>query len=177
VDDALEPEASTVTLHLNPWASNASDSNDGSSSSRPLKTIQAAFEKMIPIKESGSSVRILFYPGVYRDTLIGTESRPHWRIPDNSAWLILAAQEKGKAIFSGSDVWTGWTNEGSGLWSKAWPYDWGAPGAGNDPFPGALIFQNLQRGENSCLWAVNGWSRIEMTVNNFIFVNCKCTRR
>jgi Right handed beta helix region len=156
LDTGLEPEASVVTLHLNPWASNASDSNDGSSSSRPLKTIQAAFEKMIPIKEAGSSVRILFYPGVYRDTLIGTESRPHWRIPDNSAWLLLVAQEKGKAIFSGSDVWTGWTNQGNGLWSKAWPYDWGAPGAGDDLTPGApdvpelaarreLVFVNGQR--------------------------------
>jgi Right handed beta helix region len=134
----LEPEAaSIVTLHLNPWASNASDSNDGSSSSKPLKTIQAAFDKMIPIKEAGSSVRILFYPGVYRDTLIGSESRQHWMIPDNAAWLLLVAQQKGKAIFSGSDVWTGWTNNGNGLWSKAWPYDWGAPGAGKDPFPGA----------------------------------------
>ncbi len=132
----LEPEATGVTLHLNPWAANASDSNNGSAAN-PLKTIQAAFEKMIPHKEAGTSVRILFYPGVYRDVLVGGESRQFWRIPDNNALLVFAAKEKGKAIFSGSDVWSGWTNEGNGLWSKSWPYDWGAPGAGIDSTPGA----------------------------------------
>jgi Right handed beta helix region len=130
----LESEAfSGVTLHLNPWASNASDSNDGSEVA-PLKSIQGAFEKMIPIKESGQNVRILFYPGVYRDILVGGESRPFWRIPDNNAWLIFAAKEKGAAIISGSDVWTNWTNEGNGLWSKAWTYNWGATGTGNSYF-------------------------------------------
>jgi hypothetical protein len=138
-EETLEDEAFRgVTFHLNPWAANASDSNDGSEAA-PLKTIQAAYDKMIPLKESGQNVRILFYPGVYRDILInGQENlRPFWGIPDNDARLILEAKEKGTAIFSGSDVWTGWRNEGSGLWSKAWPYDWGAPGAGDDPFPGA----------------------------------------
>jgi Right handed beta helix region len=135
--ETLEPEAFTgVTLHLNPRASNASDSNDGSEA-KPLKTIQGAFDKMVALKASGKSVRILFYPGVYRDTLIGSESRQHWMIPDNSASLVFQAKEKGKAIISGSDVWRGWTNNGNGLWSKAWPYDWGAPEAGKDPFPGA----------------------------------------
>jgi hypothetical protein len=137
-DETLEGEAFVgATLHLNPWGSNASDSNDGSAS-KPLKTIQAAFDKMLVLKESGQSVRILFYPGIYRDVLInGEAARTFWRIPDNNAQLVLQAKEKGTAIFSGSDVWTGWTNEGGGLWSKAWPYDWGAPGAGDDLTPGA----------------------------------------
>jgi parallel beta-helix repeat protein len=134
----LEAEATAVTLHLNPWATNASDTNDGSEA-KPLKTIQAAYEKMLPLKEAGTNVRILFYPGVYRDVLInGQENlRPFWGIPNNGATLLLAAKQKGTAIFSGSDVWTGWTNEGNGLWSKAWPYNWGAPGAGDDTTPGA----------------------------------------
>lgn len=133
----LEDEAFTgVILHLNPWGSNASDSNDGSVS-QPLKTMQGAFDKMVALKGSGQNVRILFYSGVYRDTLIGTGNRQHWMIPNNSARLEFVAKEKGKAIFSGSDVWRGWKNEGSGLWSKAWPYNWGAPGAGDDLTPGA----------------------------------------
>ncbi len=133
----LEGQAFTgTTLHLNPWGSNASDNNDGSASS-PLKTIQGAFDKMVPLKEAGQNVRIVFYPGIYRDVLVGTDNRQHWEIPRNNARLQFVAKEKGKAIFTGSDIWTGWTNEGSGLWSKAWPYDWGAPGAGDDPTPGA----------------------------------------
>jgi Right handed beta helix region len=157
-DTGLEDEAfSGVILHLNPWASNASDSNDGSAAN-PLKTIQAAFEKMIPLKESGQNVLILFYPGVYRDILINGEEnlRPFWSIPDNAAQLILQAKEKGKAIFSGSDIWKNWTDEGNGFWSKTWNYNWGAPGAGDDTFPGApdvselaarreLVFVNGQR--------------------------------
>jgi parallel beta-helix repeat protein len=136
-ETGLEGEAfSGVVLHLNPWGANASDSNDGSAA-KPLKTIQGAFDKMIPLKESGQNVLILFYPGVYRDILIGTQSRQHWMIPDNAAQLVLQAKEKGKAIFSGSDVWQDWTNEGNGFWSKTWNYNWGAPGAGVDSFPGA----------------------------------------
>jgi parallel beta-helix repeat protein len=138
LEETFQDEAfSGVTLHLNPWGSNANDTNDGSAS-KPLKTIQAAFDKMIPLKESGQNVRILFYPGVYRDILINGQEdvRPFSSIPDNNAQLVLQAKEKGTAIFSGSDVWTDWTNEGGGLWSKAWPYDWGASGTGNSYFSG-----------------------------------------
>jgi Ricin-type beta-trefoil lectin domain-like/Right handed beta helix region len=124
-----------TTLHLNPFAANAKDSNNGSEAS-PLKTMQAAFEKMIPIKQAGTSVRILFYPGVYRDFVIGGDARPHWRIPNNSARLEFVAKEKGKTIITGSDVWTGWVSEGNGVWSKAWSYDWGASGTGNTYYGG-----------------------------------------
>jgi hypothetical protein len=129
----LNTEAFTgVTLHLNPSAANASDSNDGSAAN-PLKTIQGAFEKMIPVKAAGQPVRILLYPGTYRERLVEggddtvTETRPFWRIPENDTRLIFQAKEPGKTIISGSDVWTGWTNRGGGTWTKAWPYTWGSP--------------------------------------------------
>jgi hypothetical protein len=129
----LNTEAFTgVTLHLNPNASNASDSNDGGAA-RPLKTIQGACEKMIPVKAAGQPVRILLYPGTYRERLVEggddtvTETRPFWRIPENDTQLIFQAKEPGKTIISGSDVWTGWTDQGGGTWTKAWPYTWGSP--------------------------------------------------
>jgi Right handed beta helix region len=143
-EGVLEDEAFTgVTLHLNPSASNANDSNDGGQA-KPLKTLQGMFDKMIPLKASGQNVRILLYPGVYRDYLLSgaggqNENVPrlYYDIPDNDAQLIFQATEKGKTIISGSDVWTNWQNQGGGVWSKAWTFNWGAPGAGDDPFPNA----------------------------------------
>lgn len=63
------PPFDGVTLHLNPWATNANDANDGSEA-KPLKTIQAAFDKTYPLKKTGQNVRILFYSGTYRDYLL-----------------------------------------------------------------------------------------------------------
>ncbi|MCU0492320.1 MAG: right-handed parallel beta-helix repeat-containing protein [Chloroflexaceae bacterium] len=148
-----------VTLHLNPQATNASDANDGSEAS-PLKTIVGALEKMVPVKQSGRNVRILFYPGTYRDYLItGGDGQdepipwPAWKIPENDAQLVFEAKEYGTAIISGSDVWKGWQNDGSGVWAKEWPYNWGAPGATPNPDAGPPIAELVARRE---LVFVNG---------------------
>jgi Right handed beta helix region len=136
------PPFNGVTLHLNPSATNASDANDGSEA-KPLKTIKAAFDKTYPLKDAGQNVRILFYPGVYRDYLVTgaggedneAEARLYWRLAENDAHLVLEAKEPGKAIISGSDIWTGWQDAGGGVWTRAWPYKWGAPKSGQ-PFGG-----------------------------------------
>jgi hypothetical protein len=131
-----------LTLHLNPTGGN--DANDGSQA-RPLKSFQAAFDKMIPIKASGQNVRILFYPGVYREQLIGNDARPFWRIPDNAALLVLEAQTPGETIITGSDVWTDWQSQGAGVWTKTWSFKWGGniPKWGGPPIPEGAVRREL----------------------------------
>jgi hypothetical protein len=50
LSQAQSQPADLQTLHINPQAANANDSNDGSEA-RPLKTIAGAFEKMIPYRQ------------------------------------------------------------------------------------------------------------------------------
>lgn len=122
---------SGVTLHVNPQAKNANDKNNGDAAT-PLKTYAGGFEKMIPLRQSGKNVRILLYPGTYRETLMA-----HWdeksvssridRLPKSNAQLVIEAKEKGKAIISGSNVVNNWNSKGNGLWTSSWDMDWGAP--------------------------------------------------
>jgi parallel beta-helix repeat protein len=123
-------DTQVVTLHINPQAVNANDNNNGDESA-PLKTIAGAFEKMIPLRQSGAGVRFLLYPGTYRTPLLGkwdsgVQNRVD-RLPAGAAPLIFEATEPGKTIISGSDVWTDWQNQSNGLFTREWPHDWGAP--------------------------------------------------
>jgi Ricin-type beta-trefoil lectin domain-like len=127
-----------VTLHLDPQSSQASDSNDGSEAA-PLKTIVGALKSAAPLRSQGRKVRVLFYPGVYREHLISgagdqqgeTVPWPYWNLPDADTELVFEAKEPGRAIISGADVWTGWRSLGNGRWARDWPFDWGAPKAGS----------------------------------------------
>ena len=38
---------------------------------------------------------------------------------------ILEGSGPGEVIISGSDVWTGWIDDGAGNWYKTWPFNWG----------------------------------------------------
>jgi Right handed beta helix region len=148
-----------TTLHLNPWATNASDKNDGSQSA-PLKSVQGAFDRILVLKKTGN-VRVLMYPGTYRDYLVhgagalGPDpQRVSWAIPRNQYRLVFEATQPGQVSISGSDIWTGWRRQGN-VWTHAWPYNWGAPGAGPRARPEPdvselaarreLIFLNGQR--------------------------------
>jgi Ricin-type beta-trefoil lectin domain-like/Right handed beta helix region len=142
-----------VTLHLDPQSSKASDSNDGSEAA-PKKTIVGALNSAAPLREQGRKVRILFYPGVYRDYLISgggqdgeTPPWPFWNLPIADTELVLEAKEPGRAIISGADVWTGWRNLGNGRWAREWPFDWGAPRAGQTLGGGPVISETAARRE------------------------------
>jgi Ricin-type beta-trefoil lectin domain-like/Right handed beta helix region len=142
-----------VTLHLDPQSPQANDSNDGSEAA-PLKTIVGALKLAAPLREQGRKVRILFYPGVYRDYLISgggqdgeTPPWPFWNLPDNATELVLEAKEPGRAIISGADIWTGWRNLGNGRWAREWPFDWGAPRAGETLGGGPVVSETAARRE------------------------------
>jgi Ricin-type beta-trefoil lectin domain-like/Right handed beta helix region len=143
-----------VTLHLDPQSSKANDSNDGSEAA-PKKTIVGALTSAATLRGEGRKVRVLFYPGVYRDYLISgsgdqqgaTAPFPFWNLSETGAELVLEAKEPGRAIISGADVWTGWRNLGNGRWTREWPFDWGAPKAGGTISGGPVISETAARRE------------------------------
>jgi Ricin-type beta-trefoil lectin domain-like/Right handed beta helix region len=143
-----------VTLHLDPQSSKANDSNDGSEAA-PKKTIVGALKRAATLRGEGRKVRILFYPGVYRDYLISgagdqpgeTVPWPFWNMPDATTELVFEAKEPGRTIISGADVWTGWRSLGNGRWARDWPFDWGAPKSGVSLGGGPVVSEYAARRE------------------------------
>jgi Right handed beta helix region len=127
-----------VTLHLDPSAT--ATAGDGSLS-KPFQRFKEAYDAMQPLKEAGQNVRILFYPGMYRQRIFDDQETPFWGIPDNNAQLVLEAKTPGKAVITGSDVWNDWQAQGAGLWTRDWPYAFDAtiPKSGGPPVPAGAV--------------------------------------
>ena len=122
-----------VTLHLDPSAAAGGDG----SSAKAFTRFKEAYDAMKPLRTSGQRVRILFYPGTYRQQLFEEQQTPFWGIPESDATLTLEAKTPGTAVISGSDVWRDWQAQGGGRWTRAWPYNFGAtiPKWGGPPIP------------------------------------------
>jgi hypothetical protein len=93
-----------------------SDTNSGAQSS-PFQTIQAAVNRANAFNRSGVGVKVIVNPGVYRETvnIAGYNT--------TGATLTVQAANSGSAVISGSDVLTGWNDEGTGIFSHSWyPY-------------------------------------------------------
>jgi len=94
-------------------ANSGSDNNSGARGS-PFQTIQAAVNQANALNQNGIGVKIIVNPGVYRETVnIGNYLT-------TGATLALEAASPGTAAISGSDVLTGWNNEGGGIFSLPW---------------------------------------------------------
>jgi len=94
-------------------ANNGSDNNSGAQSS-PFQTIQTAIIQANALNQNGVGVKVIVNPGVYRETVnIGNYLT-------TGATLTIQAANPGTAVISGSDVLTGWNNEGSGIFSHQW---------------------------------------------------------
>ncbi len=119
-----------VTLHVNGNASNASDTNGGSSTA-PLKTINAAMSRAINSKRNSTSTRILVYPATYRESInLRTYTNFPSNQPNNQTPIRVEAQNPGnKPVVSGADVWSsGWSQQGN-VHSHNWSYNWGVTDA------------------------------------------------
>jgi hypothetical protein len=103
-------------IYVNPSHANASDSNSGTAT-MPVRTIARADILATNANRQGIGVKVLISAGVYREKVSygGTTAAP----------VIFEAVTPGQVIMSGADVWTGWTDQGNGLYSHAWNYDWG----------------------------------------------------
>lgn len=109
-------------IHVDNLSSNASDQNPGTES-RPLKTISKAVEIAEQNKKRGIGVKVLIYPGVYREQI---DLRLSKKGIDTDASLVIEAKEKGTVQVNGSDIWTDWkASSKPGVYVHDWPYDWG----------------------------------------------------
>ncbi|MFW5878159.1 MAG: right-handed parallel beta-helix repeat-containing protein, partial [bacterium] len=97
------------TFYVNRNHLNAGDNNPGTDPEFPLKTLQKAVNLS---KDKASRIKV--FPGHYRSYI---------DILSNEI-MIIEATEPGKAIISGSDVFSDWVLEDS-VYSHAWNYDWG----------------------------------------------------
>lgn len=129
----------TVTIDVDQSNSAASDNGTGTPG-QPFQTLAAAVRYADSVTASGSGVAVLVHDGVYREAV---QMPP--RDSNIAAPLVIEAVNPGHAIVSGSDVWTGWQQQGSGnLWTLAWPYRWGQA-----PYPpgweGNVVLQPIVR--------------------------------
>ena len=100
-------------------ASSGNDNNNGTSSSTPFKTIGKAVTAAAAPLSNGTKTKISIANGTYREYI---------DVPgDYSTLLVIEGAEKGKVIISGSDEYTfsTWTNEGNGVYSRAWNKNFG----------------------------------------------------
>lgn len=90
-----------------------SDNNSGAQSS-PFQTIQTAVNRANALNQDGVGVKVIVNPGIYRETvnIAGYNT--------TGATLTVQAASSGTAVISGSDVLTGWNNEGTGVFSHPW---------------------------------------------------------
>jgi len=104
----------STTLHVDNQADNSSDSNNGSPDA-PLKTLTRA------VTLSSPGTRILVHPGTYRESVaIGTSHDGTELAP-----VIIEATETGKAVLSGSNVYTNWTQYSGNTYYTTWANNWG----------------------------------------------------
>lgn len=91
------------------WGSN---SNSGTSSSKPLKTIQAAVNKAISYARSGISSKVMISSGTYRET-VTVNFRSN--VP-----ITLQADSAGDVFIDGANVLSGWWRISSSVYGFSW---------------------------------------------------------
>ncbi len=99
-------------------ANRGSDGNSGAANS-PFQSIQAAINRANYFNQQGIGVKVIVNAGVYREAVnISGYST-------TGATLTVQAANVGTAVISGSDVVTGWNDQGSGVFAAPW---YGNPG-------------------------------------------------
>jgi hypothetical protein len=110
------PENQSTYIYVD--ANSGSDGNSGAQDS-PFQTIQSAINKANSLNRQGIGVKVIVNAGVYRETVnIGSYNT-------TGATLTVQAANPGTAVIAGSDVLTGWNDQGSGIFSHPW---YGNPG-------------------------------------------------
>jgi hypothetical protein len=116
--DTSIPENTGKTYYV---STSGDDANPGTSA-QPFKTIQKAAEQAMANKRERIGTRIVVKPGIYRGN-VSFEFK-EWE-KTNTTPIVLESEIPRQAVVSGSDVWVDWFDEGKGMYSRAWPYNWG----------------------------------------------------
>jgi hypothetical protein len=98
------------TLHVAADHRAAKDTNPGTAAA-PLKTLSAAIAKA-----GDRPTKVLLAPGDYREYV---------QVPRGDALLVLEATEPGRAVLSGSSLYTGWKADADGTFTHDWRFAWG----------------------------------------------------
>jgi hypothetical protein len=129
-----------VTLYVD---ASAPDGGNGTQAS-PFNSIQPALNQAVNNHNANSrGVRVLIAPGTYRSGSAENLTAIQFPSPSTPLPVIIEGAgwsegvHTGDVIITGSEVWTDWTDEGDGTWSKPWTYAWGVgpnnTGGGNPP--------------------------------------------
>jgi hypothetical protein len=111
-------QAQESVIHVDQNDPRAAATNPGTSE-RPFDTIRKAIQRANELNRQGTAVRILIAPGIYRESL------SLFGDGGTSAAMTLEKAGEGKVVVAGSDVWDGWQQEGDGIFSHEWTFDWG----------------------------------------------------
>ena len=138
------------TLHVSPIGS---DTTGTGSAGAPFRTIsRGLLVANNQYNAANLGVRVLVQPGTYREGAPGGQWAIVFPSPATTAPVVLEGAgwnpsnpgHTGDVIISGSEVWTDWTDDGDGTWTKAWPYAWGAsPLNGSNP-PAVEAFRRYE---------------------------------
>lgn len=123
VDESLE----TATIYVD--ASTGLDSNPGTQA-LPVKTIGEAATLAVNNNQKGIGTKVIINPGTYRESVSLGFGALSTTVP-----MTFESATTGKAIISGSDVWTDWTASpvNASIFTHAWPYVWGLCGPSSLP--------------------------------------------
>ncbi len=106
------------------YVSPAGDDANPGTAQLPFKTFAKGLSTAVARKNANVSVKLVLKDGTYRER--ATIARIGAGTSDDAeAALIIQAENTGKAIISGSDIWGGWTPEGAN-WVHNWPHNWGS---------------------------------------------------
>jgi hypothetical protein len=98
-------------------AVNGTDSSSCGASASPCKSITQGLTQATGY----TVVDMIVNPGTYRESL----SLPNQFGESSPRTLVIEAATSGTAIIDGAAQWTGWSSNGDGTYSLAWPNTWG----------------------------------------------------
>jgi hypothetical protein len=114
-DPTPDPTFSGTTIYV---STSGLDSNIGTQAN-PVRTIQRAVQLAADVNSAGQAALIAVAAGTYRESV---------NLPGQKTDAALTIEGAGSTatILTGSDNWSsGWTLQGDGSYTHAWPYAWG----------------------------------------------------
>ena len=143
--DPASGQSFDVVLHVDAAHPAASDGNRGTSST-PLLTIQEAMNRATTNKRDRRSTKVVIGPGIYREAVEFAFTNHPTNQPGNSTPVLVEGAGPGRTVISGSEVFARWRHEGGGIYSHAWPHDWGVaddPSGGYIPNPKIVLRREM----------------------------------
>lgn len=121
----IDPSLLVADVYVNP--STGDDTNLGTQTS-PRRTLYGGLMLASQFNAVNQGVTVHLAPGTYLEGTAGSETAAYFTGLATAAPVVVQGQgwapgvNTGDVILTGSEPWTGWTADGGGVWSTAWPY-------------------------------------------------------